>query len=90
MKTKQIDDLIDRLNQARQENLLPAWELEQLCIEAADLLVELRPYIRSHELMIEMSNGWKCDKSISGYCEYKDDDVCNDSCIYCGQPEERK
>lgn len=34
-----------------------------------------------------MSFGWFCPTAPNKHCEYKDDP---DSCIYCGQPEERK
>lgn len=33
------------------------------------------------------SFGWFCPTAPNKHCEYKDDP---DSCIYCGQPEERK
>ncbi len=33
---------------------------------------------------------WDCPTSPTGKCEYADDDFMEDSCIHCGQPEERK
>jgi len=34
--------------------------------------------------------GHRCDTSPVGHCEYEDDDVCQDRCIHCGDPYERK
>jgi hypothetical protein len=34
---------------------------------------------------------WDCSESPTGYCEYDDEtDPARDSCIHCGDPEERK
>jgi hypothetical protein len=35
---------------------------------------------------------WMCANRVlvNGFCEYGEDDACNDQCVYCGQPEERK
>lgn len=34
--------------------------------------------------------GHRCDTSPVGHCEYADDDVCQDRCVHCGDPYERK
>lgn len=34
--------------------------------------------------------GWWCPGSSNGLCEYGPNDPCNDWCIHCGEPEERK
>lgn len=34
--------------------------------------------------------GWYCPVNPKGYCEYGKDDHCNDDCIHCHQPDERK
>ena len=34
--------------------------------------------------------GWWCPASPSHLCEYSPTDHCNDFCIHCGEPEERK
>lgn len=31
--------------------------------------------------------GWYCPKNPKGYCEYPEE---NDTCIHCGEPDERK
>lgn len=33
---------------------------------------------------------WYCVKSPTHLCEYEEDDTAWDSCIHCGQPDERK
>jgi hypothetical protein len=34
---------------------------------------------------------WRCNKSPIGKCIYNnEEDPCQDNCIYCGQPDERK
>lgn len=34
--------------------------------------------------------GWDCPTSPTGKCEYAEDDIMEDCCIHCGEPEERK
>lgn len=35
--------------------------------------------------------GWTCENSATGLCYYNDDeDPCNDFCLVCGGPSERK
>jgi hypothetical protein len=34
--------------------------------------------------------GWECEKSPTGYCVYHDEDSMHDTCLFCGDPEERK
>lgn len=34
--------------------------------------------------------GWYCPVNPKGYCEYGEGDHCNDDCIHCHQPDERK
>lgn len=36
--------------------------------------------------------GWACKDSPSGYCDYEQEDgtIDEDSCRYCGEPDERK
>jgi hypothetical protein len=35
--------------------------------------------------------GWRCPRNARGFCEYDDDrDPAHDSCLFCGDPEERK
>ena len=51
-----------------------------------DVLVpELKASTCSHS-----SFRWRCENSVSGWCEYSEDDACNDECLHCGEPEERK
>jgi hypothetical protein len=39
----------------------------------------------------EIDDRWDCNgDSPDGKCDYHEDDTEQDSCIYCGQPEERK
>lgn len=33
---------------------------------------------------------WDCDDSPIGVCCYEPEDDCQDNCVYCGQPDERK
>lgn len=33
---------------------------------------------------------WECEHSPTGHCFYAETDHCNDSCLMCGQPDERK
>lgn len=33
---------------------------------------------------------WACDSSPIGICVYHIDDTCQDDCIYCHDPDERK
>lgn len=37
-------------------------------------------------------NGWDCELSPTGYCDYEQEDggYDEDCCRYCGQPDERK
>lgn len=36
-------------------------------------------------------DGWVCQSSPTQRCQYNDDtDPMHDSCIHCGEPEERK
>lgn len=37
-------------------------------------------------------NGWNCELSPTGYCDYEQEDGSydEDCCRYCGEPEERK
>lgn len=39
-----------------------------------------------------LDNGWDCDLSPTGYCNYEQEDGSydEDCCRYCGEPEERK
>ncbi len=41
----------------------------------------------------QYSNGWECDLSPNGICVYESDAIQKhgeESCYYCGNPEERK
>lgn len=38
----------------------------------------------------ETGPAYACGKSPVGHCEYEGYDVRRDSCLYCGNPEERK
>ena len=41
--------------------------------------------------LIDGEPRWECEDSPSGYCRYNfEDDPPGDSCVYCGQPLERK
>jgi len=40
---------------------------------------------------IDLGWSWDCEKSPTGMCVYNSsEDPCNDVCLYCGHPEERK
>jgi hypothetical protein len=39
---------------------------------------------------LEVSNYHLCKSSPVGRCEYEEEDACNDDCVHCGEPEERK
>ena len=41
------------------------------------------------EQLNNIKSGWECPDSPNGECDYSGPDE-EDSCIYCGQPEERK
>jgi len=37
------------------------------------------------------TDAWVCEDSPTGFCVYNsENDPCHDSCLHCGQPEERK
>lgn len=58
-------------------------EINRLQRERYQLMRENIPY--DHD-----AGHHDCSGSPIGLCVYRQDDVCNDHCIYCGLPEERK
>jgi hypothetical protein len=52
-------------------------------------LEEGRGPFKAHQLSVEYSH--TCHNSPLGHCVYDDEeDPCNDNCLYCHEPEERK
>lgn len=40
---------------------------------------------------LSSATSWKCETSPIGHCVYDlDEDPCEDECLYCGDPRERK
>lgn len=77
------------------------WPLELDLLNAGQAFLEYMEKVREEVARIakirdELPAGqelgsWECPKSPHGLCVYVPaDDPCRDSCIYCGDPEERK
>lgn len=64
---------------------IPAKCCESKCCESK---VELHFEPTQEEYVV--SDYWTCEQSPIGRCEYGPDDPANDSCVHCGDPEERK
>lgn len=49
----------------------------------------VRRLVAAHPFIVE--SDWSCINSLTGKCWYNSDrDDAHDSCLFCGQPEERK
>lgn len=58
---------------------------------AQDFVIEVLPEPKPNKDDLSFSQTWECDGSPTGYCVYNDvEDPINDSCVFCGQPDERK
>lgn len=44
----------------------------------------------SHCTICGQGFGWFCPVNPKHICEYEEDDPCEDHCIHCGMPNERK
>lgn len=68
----------------------------ELTLDDAEALVELArqagdPRDRETSRAGLVAGVHRCDESPTGSCEYDEaEDPCNDDCVHCGQPEERK
>jgi hypothetical protein len=103
MPAREIVQLKTRINEARAGiRLLEHVEREakdKLLVEAMrrrddtlDKEREEEPVDKEEYWALETS-GWDCpdERNAYGFCVYHDEeDPCHDSCLFCGEPEERK
>ncbi len=71
------------------------WQRHRVCDETQCVVVDQIPKsvlvpAAEPRTVAHSSFKWRCEHSVSGWCEYAEDDACNDQCLHCGQPEERK
>lgn len=78
--TKKIDDLRDYVNKNQQT-------LYKLISDCNHLIVNFGNYETAICDICGTSFGWYCRESPTKYCQYK---AGAESCMYCGQPYERK
>lgn len=84
---------IDKLKQEQLELSKKQFELNRKMSVMVDNCNH--SFVKIHELPYcfvcdTKFNFWWCDESPTKYCQYDEDDINEDCCIYCHAPSERK
>jgi hypothetical protein len=83
MTSRELKEAIEQLRAQISELNRKLWTLEEECPHDIQ-----RHYNSMHCVICGEDFGWWCPNSPDHYCHY--DKGNDDSCDYCGQPDERK
>lgn len=96
-RIKELHDLIGKqelmISHAEQHIIRPAnneiHNCERMLLELC--LADLQTQYPDLQFSDLTCGHWQCEDSLLGHCVYDaPDDPCLDSCLYCGDPNERK